>query len=74
MKPLWLYVHKSPKYIKKFIQWICGLKGHIVGDTDYCGGDMLNVNCKWCNYYYQIPLSEMPSKSYLKDIFKGGSL
>lgn len=38
-----------------FAQWLCGLiTKHEHGDWDYGGGDFVNINCKWCNYRYQI--------------------
>ncbi len=70
MKPTWKYVAKLPMPMKTFIQWICNRQGHTVGDTDYSANGLW-ANCKWCNYYFKIPIQEMPSKKYLKDIFEG---
>jgi hypothetical protein len=72
MKPLWIYVVKFPRPIQKIIQWFCGLRGHRVGDTGYSGCGVLHCYCKNCNHYFTIPLSEMPSKNYLRDIFNEG--
>lgn len=69
-RPIWWYVQHSPRPIRKSIQWLCEWRGHIVGDTGYSGGKMLKVYCKWCNYFYQIPLSEMPSREYLKELYE----
>lgn len=71
-KSMWCYVVRFPRPIQKFIQYVCGKFGHIVGDTGYSGGNVIHCYCKRCNFYFKVPLIEMPNKYYLKDIFEAG--
>jgi hypothetical protein len=67
----WVYVVKLPLPVQRLIQKICGHFGHVVGDTGYMGGLKLYCYCRNCNKLFLMPLSEMPSKAYLKDIYDG---
>ena len=69
----WHYVIYLPMWVQKVIRDICyKTVGHEWSKTEsgYCGGEMLDVWCRWCNQKSNVPISEMPSKEYLRDLFE----
>jgi len=48
----WAKVSKYPRYIRKFYQWFCGLKGHEISATEWgYGGGNVDCWCRWCNKF-----------------------
>lgn len=69
----WFYVCRLMKGWPKtyrFVQWLClkttGHEGSLT-EYGYGGGKMMDRWCRWCNYRFQVPTSEEPSKQYLVD-------
>ena len=66
----WKYVSRLRRFplvgpvLVKAIQSFCGLYGHEKSRTEwgYGGGEMADVWCRWCNYRWQIPYSDIMDK------------
>ena len=69
----WDYCARLPNWLQTKLQFACGkCTGHDWSETEsgYSGAGMLDVWCRWCNFPSQVPISEMPNKEYLKDLFE----
>jgi len=74
----WSIVSKWPRPIKKFVQFLCGLRGHEWSKTEigYCGGTKYDAWCRWCNTITRLPADAHPAKMGnklgLRDTFHDG--
>lgn len=59
-------------FIEVWAQKICGnICGHEASETekDYPGNGMVGQWCRWCNYFWEVPIEETPSAEYLRTIY-----
>jgi len=66
----WHYIARiRPCFIKCFIQFLCGLRGHELSKTEYGygGGMYIDRWCRWCNKLIQIPYVEVDIPIWLKN-------